>query len=209
MKHAEALTTAQALAGYFGPACKRIEIAGSIRRGKADVKDIEMVCVPDNTPPEKPKLEFGKPVPPTHKTKLDELVHRMVQVGDARMELNGDRLKRMYLKYAGIKCELFINIPPSEWGVQMVIRTGPSDFSHWCVTNRKFGGALPDGYFVKHQVVWIADEISKHDMPKNADKAVELLTDTNHLSMPEEVDFLNFLGLGWIEPKERVAKWNR
>jgi DNA polymerase/3'-5' exonuclease PolX len=209
MKLTEALPVAQALLDHFEPACREIKIAGSLRRGKAEVKDIELVCVPNDTPPEKPKLEFGKPIPPAHKTMLDELVHGMAQAGDVQMELNGDRLKRMYLKYAGIKCELFINVPPSEWGVQFLIRTGPSDFSHWCVTSRKFGGALPDGYFVKHQVVWIADEISKQDMPPKAEDAVALLTDTNHLSMPEEVDFLNFLELGWLEPGERRAKWKR
>lgn len=209
MNHSEALNVAQALVGYFQPGCTRIEIAGSVWRGKPDVKDIEIVCIPDLAPPEKPRLEFGKPMPPTHKTKLDELVHRMLQVGDIRVEANGDRYKRLYLKYAGIKCDLFIVIPPSEWGVQMVIRTGPSDFSHWIVTNRKFGGALPDGYFVKHGVVWLADEMNKQDVPDDQNKALKLLTSANHLSMPEEVDFLNFLGLGWIEPRERVAQWKR
>ena len=26
------------------------------------------------------------------------------------------------------------------------------------------------------------------------------------IPMPEEMDFLNFLGLGWIEPEERTGK---
>jgi DNA polymerase/3'-5' exonuclease PolX len=209
MKHAQALNVAQALMDYFQPACREIKIVGSVRRGKADVKDIELVCIADDAPPEKPKLEFGNPIPATHKTRLDELAHRMAQSGDARMEANGDRYKKMYLKYAGIKCELFINVPPAEWGVQLLIRTGPKDFSHWCVTSRKFGGALPDGYFVKHQVVWIAEEIEKRDIPDDPNKADVFLTDANHLSMHDEVDFLNFLGLGWIEPGERVARWKR
>lgn len=209
MKHEDALNVAKALAGYFEPACTRIEIAGSIRRSKPEVKDIEIVCIPDLSPVKRPMLEFGKPIPQLHKTKLDQLAHELVLVDDVRMEMNGERYKKMYLKYAGIKCDLFINIPPSHWGVQAVIRTGPSDFSHWCVTNRKFGGALPDGYFVKHQVVWVAEQISKRDVPDDPNKTLKLLTDTNHLPMPEEVDFLNFLELGWIEPKDRVARWTR
>jgi DNA polymerase/3'-5' exonuclease PolX len=209
MKHEAALPVAQALLDYFAPACREIKIAGSLRREKDEVKDIELCCIPDDTPPAKPRAEFGKPIPPTHKTKLDELVHRMVQTDDIRMEANGDRYKRMFLKYAGIKCDLFINVPPSEWGVQLLIRTGPKDFGHWCVTNRKYGGALPDGYFVKHQVVWIAEEIGKRDIPDDPKKSVALLTDANHLSMPAEVDFLNFLELGWLEPSERRARWRR
>ena len=75
--------------------------------------------------------------------------------------------------------------------------------------SRKIGGCLPVGYFVKHQVVWIKSEIGKYDVPENQDKAIALLTETNHLSMPEEIDFLKFLELGWIEPKDRVARWTK
>lgn len=181
----------------------------SVRRGKPEVKDIEIVCIPDPAPVPRAPLEFGKPVPPVHKTQLDKLVHAMKEAGDIILEANGDRYKKMYLKYAGIRLDLFINIPPSEWGVQMVIRTGPKEFDHWCVTSRKHGGALPEGYFVKHQVVWLEGLIDKRDIPDDPNKAVQLLTPENHLSMPEEIDFLAFLGLGWIEPKDRVAKWKK
>jgi len=209
MKHADALKVAESLVEHFRPACTRIEIAGSIRRLKPEVKDIEIVVIPDLTPVARAPLEFGKPIPPTHKTRLDKLVFEMKEANDIRLEANGDRYKKMYLKYAGIKCDLFINIPPSHWGVQMMIRTGSEDFSHWAVTLKKYGGALPDGYFVKHQVVWVASEIKKSDVPDDPKKALRLLTDTNHLSMPEEIVFLKFLDLGWIEPKDRVAKWTR
>lgn len=209
MKHSEALNVAKALVGYFEPACKEIKIVGSVSRGKPEVKDIEMLIVPDLTPPAAPKLEFGKPMPKSYKSVLDELVGRMYQAGDCHILANGERQKKLGLKYAGIVCELYIVIPPAEWGVQCVIRTGPKDFSHWCVTNREFGGALPDGYFCKHGVIWVGEEIGKRDIPDDQNKAMKLLTDTNHLSMPEEVDFLNFLELGWIEPKDRIARWKR
>jgi hypothetical protein len=58
-------------------------------------------------------------------------------------------------------------------------------------------------------MVWVESEIDKREVPDNQDKALKLLTPVNHLSMPEEVDFLNFLELGWIEPGERRAKWAR
>jgi len=208
MKHDVALKVAESLVEHLRPACVRIEIAGSIRRLKPEVKDIEIVAAPDLTPVKRAMLEFGKPVPPLHNTLLDKLVYEMKQDDAIRVEANGDRYKKMYLKYAGIKCDLFINIPPSAWGVQMVIRTGSSDFSHWCVTEQRLGGALPNGYFVKHQVLWVKSEgFDKYKVPDDPNKAIALLTDTNHLSMPEEIDFLNFLELGWLEPNNRVAKW--
>ena len=209
MKHDIALKTAEALVEHLRPACVRIEIAGSIRRSKPEVKDIEIVCVPDLSPMPAPKLEFGKPIPKSHKTLLDKMVMDMKASGDIDLKMNGDRFKKLYLKYAGIWVDLFINIPPSHWGVQMVIRTGPSEFSHWCVTQRKYGGALLDGYFVKHQVVWVEMDIKKNEVPDDQGKALKLLTDVNHLPMPEEIDFLNLLGLGWLEPRERVERWKR
>lgn len=46
MEHSAALKIAEGLVCEFGPYCERVEIAGSIRRGKAEVGDIEIVAVP-------------------------------------------------------------------------------------------------------------------------------------------------------------------
>lgn len=209
MKYAEALTIAEDLVEHLRPACKRIEIKGSISRLKDEPGDIEILAVPDPSPVPRAKLEFGKPIPRNYNTLLDKMVDGMKKDGKIDLYADGDRQKKFWIVEAGIKVDLFICIPPSDWGVQAVIRTGPKEFGHWCVTNCKYGGVLPDEYFVKHQVVWIKSEIGKSDIPENQDKAIALLTKTNHLSMPEEIDFLNLLGLGWIEPKDRVAKWTK
>jgi len=39
--------------------------------------------------------------------------------------------------------DLFQVIEPVQWGVVYAIRTGPGDFNHLLVTNRRFGGACP------------------------------------------------------------------
>jgi hypothetical protein len=41
--------------------------------------------------------------------------------------------------------DLFQVIGPAQWGVLYAIRTGPGDFNHLLVTNRRFGGACPPG----------------------------------------------------------------
>lgn len=46
----EALGLARILADDLRPHCSRIEIAGSIRRGKAWVNDIEIVAIPKQVP---------------------------------------------------------------------------------------------------------------------------------------------------------------
>ena len=98
---------------------------------------------------------------------------------------------------AQINLDLFVVTPPAEWGVQMVIRTGPAEFSHWCVARVRNGGVMKNTHRVQDGAVWLGDREEKNPDP------------LTKLSMPEEIDFLNFLGLGWIEPGEREARWRR
>lgn len=46
MQYEEALALAEQVRGQLAPHCERIEIAGSIRRKKPEVKDIELVAIP-------------------------------------------------------------------------------------------------------------------------------------------------------------------
>ncbi len=48
MELTKARAIAQGIVGTLGPYCERIEIAGSIRRGKAEVHDIDIVAIPSN-----------------------------------------------------------------------------------------------------------------------------------------------------------------
>ena len=196
MKHADALTIAQGLVECLRPACTRIEIAGSIRRGKAEVKDIEIVAIPDLTPVPRPRAEFGKPIPKVHKTKLDAILDEMVSERLICFEKNGDKHKKFDFQNH-IYCDLFLVTPPAEWGVQMVIRTGPADFSHWIVTRQRSGGAMLNTHRVQDGAVWLGATEEKNPDP------------STKLSMPEEMDFFRFLGLGWIEPGAREARWKR
>jgi len=100
--------------------------------------------------------------------------------------------------------EFYLCIPPAQWGVEVVIRTGPGDeadhFSRWCVTNRCKGGALPDGFRVRHLAIWSADQLDSRGEPLRYEDPLE---------MPTELDFLKFLNVGWIEPRDRHARWGR
>lgn len=196
MKHADALKIAEELVECLRPGCMRIEIAGSIRRGKPEVKDIEIVAIPDLTPLPHPRAEFGKPIPKAYKMYLDAILDEMAIERKIRFEKNGNKYKKFDFKNR-INVDLFLVTPPAEWGVQMVIRTGPADFSHWCVTRQRNGGAMPNIYRVQDGAVWLG---------AHEDKNPDL---TTKLFMPEEIDFLHFLGLDWIEPGEREARWTR
>lgn len=208
MKHADALRIAQELVERLRPACTRIEIAGSVRRGKPDVKDIEIVAVPDLTFPPVDRPVFGQPAPKIYATKLDKLLAQFHDEGWLKREKIGPKYKKVLIDpqkfgielggdsmFGGISLDLFLVTPPAEWGVLMAIRTGPADFSHWCVTRQRNGGVMPNTHRCQDGAVWLGATEEKHPDP------------STKLSMSEEIDFLKFLGLEWIEPGEREARW--
>jgi hypothetical protein len=74
MKHADALRIAEELVEIFRPVCMRIEIKGSVCRGKEEPRYIELLAIPDLTSVPRGKIEFGKPIPKIYKTRLDAMI---------------------------------------------------------------------------------------------------------------------------------------
>ena len=171
--YAEAKRLADQLLAELSPVCERIEIAGGVRRQKPECHDIELVAVPKTEPM---KDIFGEVV--GRRNLLNEFIESQGYFCDK----NGDRYKRIVYTEE-LNCDLFIVLPPAQFGVIFTIRTGPWEFSKHIVTPRKFGGFLPSDCNVKDGAV--------HDAYGRI------------IPMFEEIDFLNFIGLGWIEPKER------
>lgn len=186
MIHAQALAIAQAYMREFLPACERIEIAGSLRRGKPDVKDIELVAIPK---PFSASDLFGQPIATMNAlTALIDVGFLDLLPGhDYKVIKGGPKYKQIALP-EGINLDLFIVTPPAQWGVLFTIRTGPADFSHWLVTQRRKGGCMPANATQLDGCVYVNDK---------------------PIPMPEEMDYLTFLGLGWIDPKDRKPQWGR
>ena len=117
---AEALRYATRIVELLSPYCHRCEIAGSIRRGKAEVKDIEIVCIPKRV-----QLtglfdtQEGEPV-----KEFCDQVNRWRKV---KGEPTGKYTQRI-LPGNGIKLDLFI-VNPDNWGFQFAIRTGSANYS--------------------------------------------------------------------------------
>jgi len=166
---------------------------------KAEPKDIEILAIPDLMPPPRNKIEFGKPIPKVYKTGLDFLIDEMIKSDVCYLKAGGDKYKKIWLKKESIQVDLFLVTPPAEWGVQSVIRTGPADFSHWMVTRKSIGGALPDEYIVADGAV------GKRERPRGFTNDLR----SGVIPMPEEIDFFKLCGMEWIEPCQRVARWTR
>lgn len=195
MLYKNALRIAEQWVEYFRPACTRIEIKGSVLRRKAEPGDIEILAIPDLTPPPSSRIEFGKPIPKQYKTKLDALLDAMIEKDVCYLRAGGEKYKKIWLLKDYIQIDLFLVTPPAQWGVLSVIRTGPSDFSHWMVTSKSKRGALPDEYIVEGGAVGERVPMEKGDGRKGV------------IPMPEEEDFFRLCGLEYIEPIHRGVRW--
>lgn len=105
--------------------CERIEIAGSLRRLKPMVRDIEIVAIPTRA-----TNIFGEPV--AGKTYLD---HALDVLG---VNFTARGQKYQSFTYNGHKVDLFL--PTREtWGSIFAIRTGSADFTHQLVSGPPLG----------------------------------------------------------------------
>jgi len=175
--HSEMLALALEVRGMLALACTRIAIAGSIRRGKELVGDIEIVCQP-----------------------AGNLLHRQLDALLARGDLEqrrkgngallawGDRYRAAL--YKGAALDVFIVLADRPWGVTYVLRTGPGEANEALVTQQgvvtRHGvrGIMPRGLRMEGGVLW---------------------RDQKRLETPEEVDVFTAVGLPYIAPPRRSA----
>lgn len=187
MKLCEAHEEAEWLRQYLSASCTRIEIAGSIRRHKAEPNDIELVAIPD---PRWPVPLFGEP---ELRSRLDYQLLDLTKTQYLEPIKGGDKFKQFWVLKDGrrlIKLDLFIVTPPAQWGVLFLIRTGPAEFSQQMVTQRSRGGRLPNGYRVEAGRV-------VHEVP----------FETYDVATPEEMDYFRLCEMEYIEPQDRHADW--
>jgi DNA polymerase/3'-5' exonuclease PolX len=137
-----AVTLAESILTALTPGCSRIAIAGSVRREKPEIGDIEIVCIPRVTGHDL----FG--VPQYSLETLNDLI--------ALQNWGGNPAGDHYRQYDLGPCalDLFITTPEC-WGVIFTLRTGDADFSRLAVTQRNKGGFLPSNLNVKHGRVWM------------------------------------------------------
>ena len=144
--HVEAWRIADHLRKRLEIYCERIEIAGSLRRLKPEVGDIELIAIP--------KFELDLFGQPSSVHLLDIFDFQCV----GKVLKNGSKYKQVELE-EGINLDLFIVTPPAQWGVLFLIRTGSADFSHKFVTQKKFGGLLPSHLSIHDGAIWNHNEL--------------------------------------------------
>ncbi len=107
-------------------------VAGSIRRRKPEVRDIEIVMVPHRENIEKAVKDIGL------------TLKSLETLNKVKILKNGPKYKQFWLTKKDrshiIKVDLFLVTPPAQLPVILTIRTGSAKFSKWIVNVRKDRG---------------------------------------------------------------------
>ncbi len=160
--HAEMMPLAVEVVKLLAPYCTRIAVGGSLRRGKAMVGDIEIVCQPDEQALPSGRKGFIQIKQNATNWICDRL--REDNVFEPRLNSNsnpqswGDQQK--WFRYKGVNVDLYAVLPGFSWGREMVIRTGPGDANGALVTkvgtrNRDgHWGILPTGFQFQNRELW-------------------------------------------------------
>lgn len=194
----DVMQAVQTLWPVLEPCCERLEIAGSLRRGRSFCKDGEIVCVPKMVP-DPTALFDGKPV-----SAVVLLLDRLLAEGaiEIRTKEDGSRLawgeRERCFTFQGVAIDVFSCVGNDQWGLKFLLRTGPYEFSKWIVTSRFDGGAMPPGMRSYQGAIW-----------DGARKEGDKLIGGRMVPTPEEIDVFNVLGIDYIEPGERQPMWRR
>jgi hypothetical protein len=168
---------AKRFVGLIREHCQRVEIAGSVRRKKETVKDVEIVAIA------KPGLL----------ARLDQMVGQGVITKavypDGKMRW-GEQYRGMI--FEGIKIEIFLT-DADGWGYQFWLRTGPGDANteFMRVLNARSNFRAIDGH------MWHSARGWRREKDKWA------ADDRVMMSLPEERDFFGLIGLEFVPPAQR------
>jgi DNA polymerase/3'-5' exonuclease PolX len=193
MKLQNALSIADGIVAALSPNCEIINVAGSCRRKKPEVGDIEIVCVP--------KRKIIKPL------FGDDIIGGRTKGFVSAVELLGKRVKGSIIDGKNVKVKLEEGIIVDMWLPDyqefyrhLAIRTGSSDYSARVIATgwRKKGWCGSDLGLRK-----ISDCIEhKHRSGSSTWKCVNVKAEQPPQRKSEQ-EFFDWLGIKWVEPASR------
>lgn len=166
----------------------RVVVAGSIRRRRPTIGDVEIVCEPKVTDLVQADLfgeRVGEPL-----SLVDGRCDNLIGAGvfQPRLDVNGrpalgSRHKRLVFRERPV--DLFIEPRPECWGVTLLLRTGSAEFNKRLVAPRPYGW-MPSGMHLR----------GAH---------LERLTQDGWQAIPTPTEEAVFAALGrpYVEPERR------
>lgn len=186
----KALNTANRVLELLTPHCEVINIAGSIRREKDKVKDIEIVCIPKKYFIQTDLLGGG------YNAAVPEFISAVEAMTFKRLKgkLNTGRYVKSILK-GGTPLDLFMPAP-EDYYRQFATRTGSTEYAHNIIAAawKRKGWCGSD-----HGLRRITDCAKTNS---GNWKCINLVGEIPPVWKSEQ-EFFEWLNLKWIEPRHR------
>jgi DNA polymerase/3'-5' exonuclease PolX len=188
----EAFQIAENIVKLLKPHCEKIDIAGSIRRKKSEVKDIEIVCLPKLVAL---KDMFG----------YDEgiirtpLFAKIVENELGKVIKGNSDGKMMVIDLGMIKLDLFMP-DAADYYRQLSIRTGSAEFSHNVIAK----GWMKKGWCGTDKGLRKITDCKETKTPDGKSKW-KCIAENPELPpvWQSENEFFEWLGIKYVEPEER------
>lgn len=176
------------------PNCDKVDIAGSIRRGKEEVKDIEIIALP--------KLVLA-----TTDLFGDSIYYPAYSFVTCLQQFTSEVIKGnpqgryMQIKLVGLDILLDLFLPQrNDYYRQLVIRTGNANYVRHIIAS----SWLKKGWVGTENGLRLMDEC---DGKKTSDGKMIWTCNTTTPTLPpvwnSEYEFYEFLNIEYLEPKER------
>lgn len=184
---------AKRIVEILSPHCEKLQIAGSIRRHRKEVKDIEIVCLPKK---EKVQVDlFGGSKQITSTDFLNAIM--FITAKTVKGNVDG-RYMQIICKY-GPAATLDLFMPqPHDYYRQLAIRTGSAEYSRFTIANawtKKGWVGTSEGLRLRGDCTLMGDQWAC--INKNA---------TLPPVWQSEEEFFEWIGVPWVHPKQREIK---
>lgn len=179
--HAEAMIVAKRYVAMLTPYCHRIAIAGSLRRKKPTVGDVEILYAPKC---EDRQADFftTEPIDLAHEAICTMLTNGVIAKRPSAIGVFtfGSLNKHCVDAETGISVDFFCEPNPLDWWRSLAARTGPKETSVALMTNAKLSGRTAHAYGIG-------------------------LTDQTGARVPveSERDFFEKCNVEYVEPEDR------
>jgi len=195
---ASAWRLAERLRDQLAASCERIEVAGSIRRHRSLVSDIELVLTPKFGGTPGMLFDNGD----SYNLAWARCAQMQKHGTFGKAIRNGEKWRTYPAKLddRAIKVDLFA-CDASAWPVVFAIRTGGAEFSKLCVTQRGDGGFLPNGHVVEVGTgqVFAGRVFDRETTPP------QIMVPGTVVPMADEAAFVRFCCDQFVEPENRDA----
>jgi DNA polymerase/3'-5' exonuclease PolX len=193
-----AQTHGKRLVDVLKPYCEKIMIAGSVRRERQIVHDLEIVALVKEVTM---KDLFGDQID-VGRTRLDDAIDNLWEshMLGWKVKKGGARYKTLIHPHLGLLCDIYVVTDRRAWGSNLAVRTGPRVFSANMMKKALANGMFFENGFLlhNHMARYLKGNQSRCEQGASCEKIIPLYN---------EADAFEVLKIPYLSPAAREERY--